>query len=250
MTSEATQPISLILGGTGAVGQALASLLLEKGHQVIVAGRNREKLDSLAQTYRVNAVVADADRGGSIDAAIADVADQYGSLSGIANCIGSILLKPAHLTSDDDLETVIRTNLTSSFSTIRGAAKCMRKTGGSVVLVSTAAARIGIPNHEAIAAAKAGVEGLALSAAATYARSGIRVNVVAPGLVKSGMSRSIWSNEASAKASENMHALGRLGEPSDVASMIAWLMDPVNSWITGQVIGIDGGLGSVLQKQR
>ncbi len=251
MTSETrTGPVSLILGGTGAVGRALAELLSERGHQVIIGGRDRQKLDSLSASHRFDTVFADADVPGSIDAAIADVADQYGEVSGITNCIGSILLKPAHLTSDEDLEAVIRTNLLSSFSVIRGAARCMRKTGGAVVLVSTAAAAVAIPNHEAIAAAKGGVEGLARSAAATYAGSGIRVNVVAPGLVKSEMSRSIWSNDLPAKASEKMHALGRLGEPTDIASMIAWLLDPANNWITGQVIGIDGGLGSVLQKQR
>lgn len=145
---------------------------------------------------------------------------------------------------------VLQANLYSSFATIRGAANAMRDTAGSVVLVSTAAARIGIPNHEAIAAAKAGVEGLARSAAASYASKGIRVNVVAPGLVKSEMSRSIWANESAAAASVEMHALGRLGEPQDIASMIVWLLNPANDWITGQVIGIDGGLGSVLPRQR
>ena len=250
ISSQSMEPVSLVLGGTGAVGMALASMLVDRGHQVIVGGRNQDKLDSVAQAIQVDTVFADADQDGSIDAAIADVASQYGSISGIANCIGSILLKPAHLTSDAEFEGVIRTNLLSSFATIRGASRCMRKTGGAVVLVSTAAARIGIPNHEAIAAAKAGVEGLTRSAASTYAKSGIRVNAVAPGLVKSEMSRSIWSNDLAAKASQKMHALGRLGEPTDVASMIAWLMDPANSWATGQVIAIDGGLGSVLQKQR
>lgn len=94
------------------------------------------------------------------------------------------------------------------------------------------------------------MEGLARSAAASYASAGIRVNAVAPGLVKSQMSRSIWANEPTAAASVGMHALGRLGEPRDVASMIAWLLDPANDWITGQVIAVDGGLGSVLPRQR
>ena len=92
----------------------------------------------------------------------------------------------------------------------------MRKTGGAIILMSTAAARIGLPNHEAIAAAKAGVIGLMQSAAASYASRGIRVNAVAPGLVKTRMTERIWSNEKTAAASCTMHALGRLGEPSDV----------------------------------
>lgn len=250
MITASNTAVSLILGGTGSVGSELTRVLRERGHKVVVGGRNREKLDAISAEQDIDTVLLDAHQPGTIEAAIADVAAQHGLVTGIANCIGSILLKPAHLTSDDEFEDILRTNLHSSFQTIRGAAKCMRKSGGSVVLVSTAAAGVGIPSHEAIAAAKAGVEGLARSAAATYARSGMRVNVVAPGLVKSEMSRNIWSNERAAEASLNMHALGRLGEPGDIASMIAWLMDPANNWITGQVIGIDGGLGSVMQRQR
>jgi NAD(P)-dependent dehydrogenase (short-subunit alcohol dehydrogenase family) len=121
----------------------------------------------------------------------------------------------------------------------------MRKSGGSIVLMTTAAARLGLANHEAIAAAKAGVIGLMQSAAASYASRGIRVNAVAPGLVKTGLTERIWSKETSAEYSRNMHALGRLGEPKDVASLIVWLLDPENDWITGQVFGVDGGLGTL-----
>ena len=117
--------------------------------------------------------------------------------------------------------------------------------GGSIVLCATAAARTGLANHEAIAAAKGGVMGLALSAAATYAGRNIRVNCVAPGLVDTPLATRITSNEAALKASASLHALGRIGRAEDVASGIALLLDPENSWVTGQVIGIDGGLGTV-----
>lgn len=106
---------------------------------------------------------------------------------------------------------------------------------------STMAARLGLVNHEAIAAAKAGVIGLTLSAAATYASKGIRVNAVAPGLVRTPLTARITSNEATLNASTAMHALGRVGEPEDVASAIAWLLDPAQAWVTGQVI-VGGGL--------
>jgi NAD(P)-dependent dehydrogenase (short-subunit alcohol dehydrogenase family) len=119
------------------------------------------------------------------------------------------------------------------------------KQGGSIVLVSSAAARVGLANHEAIAAAKAGVIGLALSAAATYAPRGIRVNCVAPGLVRTPLTSRITENEAALKGSLAMHALGRIGEASDVASAMEWLLDPAQAWVTGQVIGVDGGLASL-----
>jgi NAD(P)-dependent dehydrogenase (short-subunit alcohol dehydrogenase family) len=102
-----------------------------------------------------------------------------------------------------------------------------------------------LSNHEAIAAAKGAINGLVLSAAASYAPRGIRVNAVAPGLVRTPMTSRITGNEASLKASTAMHALGRIGEPEDVASGLAWLLDPAQSWVTGQILGIDGGLGSL-----
>lgn len=121
----------------------------------------------------------------------------------------------------------------------------MKAAGGSVVLMSSAAARIGLASHEAIAAAKAGVIGLAKSAAASYATQGIRFNVVAPGLVKTNLTRKIWESQRAAATSQAMHALGRLGEPDDIAALIAWLLDPDNTWVTGEVFSIDGGLSTV-----
>jgi NAD(P)-dependent dehydrogenase (short-subunit alcohol dehydrogenase family) len=121
----------------------------------------------------------------------------------------------------------------------------MMRGGGSIVLMTSAVARTGLKNHEAIAAAKGGVTGLMRAAAATYAGRGVRVNAVAPGLVESRMSSDILSSEAGRKQSEQMHALGRVGQPTDVAPAVCWLLDPETDWVTGQVIGVDGGLGTV-----
>jgi 3-oxoacyl-[acyl-carrier protein] reductase len=161
------------------------------------------------------------------------------------NCVGSLLLKPAHLTKESEWHHTIATNLTSAFATVQAAAKTMGNRGGSVVLMSTAAARLGLANHEAIAAAKAGVEGLAQSAAASYAKQAIRFNVVAPGLVKTKLTKRIWESERAATTSIAMHALGRLGEAEEVASLITWLLEPANSWVTGEVFAIDGGLAHI-----
>ena len=108
-----------------------------------------------------------------------------------------------------------------------------------------AAARLGLANHEAIAAAKAGIIGLTLSAAATYAARGLRVNAVAPGLVRTPMTTRITSSEPALKSSMAMHALGRIGEPEEVASAIAWLLDAEQSWVSGLVLGVDGGLATL-----
>jgi NAD(P)-dependent dehydrogenase (short-subunit alcohol dehydrogenase family) len=170
---------------------------------------------------------------------------EFGKIDGIVCCVGSILLKPAHLTSDEEFDVTIALNLRTAFNTVKAGVRGMMTTGGSIVLCSSAVAQTGLANHEAIAAAKSGIIGLARSAAATYAPRNIRVNCVAPGLTQTRMTSGIFENEASLEASKSMHPLGRLGQPDDIASAIVWLLDPRNNWVTGQVIGVDGGLGQL-----
>jgi 3-oxoacyl-[acyl-carrier protein] reductase len=238
-----------ILGATGSIGGALARRLVRHGRNVLLIGRNREKLAHLATELSQPFAVADLSSSQSLEDALMSALATNDSLGGVVNCVGSVLLKPAHATSDDEFRQVLEINLFTAFATVRAGAKLLRERGGSIVLLASAAAEVGIQNHEAIAAAKAGVIGLARSAAATYAHHNIRVNVVSPGLIRTQMTRRIWENPATAAASTALHALGRLGEPEQVASLVAWLVDPENHWITGQVIGIDGGLGHVLPRR-
>ncbi len=216
-----------VLAASSAIGTALGELLENEGATVHRLSRRHDQLD-----------LTDF---GAVEAAVTAL----GRLDGLVNCAGSLLLKPAHLTTQAEYDATIAASLTTAFAAVRAGARAMMSGGGSIVLVSSAAARTGLANHEAIAAAKAGVIGLTLSAAASYAGRGIRVNCVAPGLVETPLSARITGNEASLQASKGMHALGRIGQPGDVASAMAWLLDPANSWVTGQVIGVDGGLGSI-----
>ena len=234
----------LILGAAGGIGGALARRLAGQGAKLVLAGRDPSRLETLAAETGGTPFVLDATKPAEVEAAAAKAVEAHGRLDGLANCVGSILLKPAHLTSEEEWDAVVSTNLKSAYASVRAAARAMTA-GGSVVLVSSAAARLGLANHEAIAAAKAGVIGLTLSAAATYAPKGLRVNAVAPGLVRTPMTARITGNETALKASTALHALGRVGEPEDVASAIAWLLDPAQSWVTGQVIGVDGGLATL-----
>ncbi len=245
MSESMPSSVQLILGAAGGIGSALSRQLAASGATLALAGRPSERLNQLAEELQAEKWDLDIADPTRVELVVGEVKERFGRIDGAANCIGSLLLKPAHLTSFDDWSAVLATNLTSAFALVRSVAKVMHQQGGSIVLVSSAASRVGLPNHEAIAAAKAGVIGLALSAAATYASKGIRINAVAPGLVRTPMTRRIWENARSAEASQSMHALGRLGESEDVASLIAWLLDPSNSWVTGQVIGIDGGLASL-----
>lgn len=181
--------------------------------------------------------------------AVEQVFQQAGEIEGVVNCSGSLLLKAAHLTSKAQYQATIDASLTTAFATVRAAGKYL-KNGGSVVLVSSAAALEGLANHEAIAAAKAGIIGLTLAAAASYAGSKLRVNAVAPGLTETPLTQSLTVNENSRKLSEAMHALGRLGQPADIARAIVFLLDPANSWIMGQVLAVDGGLSRVRPRMK
>jgi 3-oxoacyl-[acyl-carrier protein] reductase len=243
--------VSLIIGASGSAGGATARLLAAAGHRVHLAGRDRPRLDELAGEIDASGVhEIDARDIAAVKTLVDAVADAEGRIDAVANLVGSILLKPAHLTTVEEWDETIATNLTSAFAVVRAAAPRMRESGGSIVLASSAAAQTGIANHEAIAAAKGGIIALVRSAAATYGANGVRINAVAPGLTRARMTARLVENEAQADASRKMHVLGRLGEPEDIASLVAWLMDPTNSWVTGQTIGVDGGLGQAHPRPR
>lgn len=240
-------PVYLVVGGTGGIGTAVARQLSATGARVVITGRDAERLTAIGAETGAKPLELEARDSSAVDTVLQDVHGSYGRLDGVVNCAGSILLKPAHMITDAEFAETLAANLTTAFNVLRATARILMRQpgGGSIVLCSSVAARRGLLNHEAIAAAKAGVEGLALSAAASYARYNVRVNCVAPGLTRTGLTRALTQNESVAKASAALHPLGRIGEPAEVASAICWLLGCSQSWVTGQVIGVDGGLGSV-----
>ena len=241
-------PSYLVLGATGGIGSALCRQLVARGARLLVAARSAEKLRALADELGAHLFPVDTTQSAQVDACVACVLGWHGRLNGVAHCVGPLLLKPAHLTSDAEWDVTLAVNLTSAFAVVRASVRAMTNPGGAIVLVLSAAARAGLANHEAVAAAKTGIIGLVFSAAASYASRGIRVNGVAPGLMRTALTAALTSNEATLKASTALHALGRIGEPADVASAIAWLLDPRPGWITGQILGVDGGLADLRSK--
>jgi 3-oxoacyl-[acyl-carrier protein] reductase len=239
------QPAYVVLGATGGIGSALCRRLAARGARLTVAARDCRRTRALGAELGAQPLPIDATCAAHVDRCFAEALEHHGRIDGVVNCVGSLVLKPAHLTTDDEWASALATNLTSAFLTVRAAVRAMTGTGGAVVLMSSAAARVGIANHEAVAAAKAGVLGLVLSSAASYAGRGIRVNAVAPGLVRTPLTAALTADERSVKGLAALHPLGRIGEPDEVASAIEWLLDPAQSWITGHVFGIDGGLATV-----
>lgn len=235
----------VVFAGAGGIGTAVCQALAGTGASVLATSREQRRLDALLGSAEVASRIADPTQPADAQATIEDAKQRFGKVNAVVNLAGSFLLKPAHLTTDDEFAQQIAANLTSSFIVLRAAAAAMMDTGGSIVLMSSVAGTIGLANHEAIAAAKAGVDGLVRSAAATYAPRGIRVNAVAPGLTQTPMTERLTSNQASLKASVAMHPLGRIGRPEDIAAAITWLISGSSDWITGQVVGVDGGLSRV-----
>lgn len=238
----------LLIAATSDIGTQVAKDLHQQGHALWLTGRQEEAVKKIAKPLGVRYSVLDATDFDAVNQTFEEVQAVLGSLDGVLCCAGSLLLKPAHLTTWNEYLEVMQANLTTSFAIVRAAGKYLHDTGGSVVLISSAAAIKGIANHEAIAAAKGGIISLARSAAATYATANIRFNVVAPGLTVTKMTAGLTNNDMSRKASESLHALRRLGSVEDIASAVTFLLDPKNAWITGQTLAVDGGLSTLMPK--
>lgn len=240
------QGVFVVIGAAGGIGRCICRGLVDRGASIAVTSRSEDRLESVADEFGADhRAILDATDDSAVDDFLQKLGEGEAPLAGVVNCAGTILIKPAHLTTPDEFDETIRINLLTSFNVVRSAGKVMKK-GGSVVLFSTAAAIAGVPNHEAIAAAKGGVAALARSAASSYAARGLRFNAVAPGLVKTPLAERITSNERSLETSRKMHAMGRVGEPEDCASAALWFLDPANGWATGQVLAVDGGLSRLM----
>ena len=229
----------LILGATGGVGAALARSLAAEGRPLHLVARRPEPLETLAAELGQPCALADVGDPARLAAAVVAAGPR---LSGLAYCVGSIVIKSLARSSDADFEAAFRLNLLGAAAALRAAEPALKAAGGSVVLFSTVAVAQGFPNHAVVAAAKGAVEGLTRALAAEWAPK-VRVNCVAPSLLRTPLAQPLLANEKLAEGIAQLHPLQRLGEAADAAALAAFLLSDRASWITGQVLAVDGGRG-------
>jgi NAD(P)-dependent dehydrogenase (short-subunit alcohol dehydrogenase family) len=241
----------LITGGSGGIGAEVARRVVADGAKAVIVARDPARLEEAAHATGASAYACDVLDAAAFGEVVQRAEAEVGEIDGLVHAVGSVFLRPLHATSLEDFRATFETNATSAFVALKTVMPLMmRRRRGSAVLFSTVAATTGLPNHETIAAAKSAVEGLVRSAAVSYARYGIRVNVVAPALTRTPLSRSLWENETTLKASVAMHPLGRIGEPADIAAAVMYFLSGEAGWTTGQVLGVDGGLSAGVPQAR
>ena len=226
----------LIFGATGSIGSSLAEQLKKSGNDIHLVARNESEVSTIAEKLECAYTVADVLEDGFIEKVKSDIND----IKGIAYCVGSIDLKPLRMIKEQDFNKCMKLNLYSAVEVIKGYQETLKKNKGSIVLFSTVAAQRGFTNHTIIASAKAAVEGLTVSLAAEFAPN-IRVNCVAPSLTKSKIAEPMLKNTSIAEGIAKAHPLKRLGEGKDSASLAKFLITDDSSWVTGQIIAVDGG---------
>ena len=228
----------LIFGATGSIGSSLAEQLTDSGHEVHLIARNEVELKPLSEKLGCTYSVADVLEENFIERVKADTSGF--DVKGVAYCVGSIDLKPLKRVTESDLHNCMKLNLYSAIEVIKGFQEELKKNHGSIVLFSSVAAQKGFTNHTIIASAKAAIEGLTVTLAAEFAPN-IRVNCIAPSLTSSKISQSMLKSPVVAEALAKAHPLKRLGDGKDSAAMAKFLLSDESSWVTGQIIGVDGG---------
>jgi len=229
----------LIFGGVGGVGEALARRLRAAGQAVAITSRSLERAQALAAEIQATPIACDALDDDSIAAAVA-AATLQGRLGGIVYAVGSMQIKPLARTTSEDMVEAFRLNVVGAMTAVRIGAEALKSAGGGVVLFSSVAAAQGFPMHAAIGAAKGAVEGLTLGLAAELAPAA-RVNAIAPSLTLTPLSAGLTQNPKMAEALAALHPIPRLGRADEIAALAQFLLSPDAGWITGQIVGVDGG---------
>lgn len=238
--------IALVTGAAGGVGRAVAARLAAQGWQLIVTSRQAEHLAAAFGDQHLQ-VAADCSTVAGARQILQVAKDHQMLPTTLAHCVGNIRLGAMHRMSETDFNDCLSANLISAFHTLSAFVGGLReaRSPGAAVLVSSAAARIGTPNHEAVAAAKAGLEGLVRGAAASYAANGIRVNAVAPGIMETPASAAVIASPAAREGAARQYPLPGIGSADELAELMVWLLSDSAARVTGQVWSLDGGFSAI-----
>ncbi|MEP0985651.1 SDR family oxidoreductase [Ekhidna sp.] len=225
----------IVVGGSSGIGYELTKQLSENGHNVTVLSRSKGELDSLSNVNHVEYDVT-SEEGPKLE---------MESIDGFAYCPGTINLKPFHGLKPDDFQADFDINVKGAVKTLQSVVKTLKKTeGSSIVFFSTVAVSQGMPFHASVAASKGALEGITRSLAAELSPK-VRVNCIAPSVTDTPLASRILSSEEKKKSSGERHALNRVGTAAEVARLATFLLSDDSSWMTGQIIGLDGGMSAV-----
>lgn len=230
--------LALVVGGASGVGAACASALAGAGHRVVVADLTPSEADARRYAGSVGVDVRDP---AAVHGAIEEITAEHGPLSSVVHAAGTARVTPLMEIGTREWELILGVNLTGAFHVIQASAAAIRD-GGAIVLISSVDAQTPVAGLAHYCAAKAGLESLARSAALELGERRIRVNAVAPGVVRTPLMASQLGKPEVERAFLDRIPLGRIADPADVAGLVAFLTSPAGSWITGASIPVDGGM--------
>lgn len=222
----------LLIGGSHGIGLSIAKQL-QGDNSIFVASRTKEGLEGLNITHIPFDALADE----------FDTNTLPDELHGFVYCPGSINLKPFKMMSLDTFQEDMQLNFFSLVKVVKSIIGKMAE-GSSMVFFSTVAVGTGMPFHSSVAAAKGAIEGFAKSMAAEYAPK-IRVNVVAPSLVDTPLASRLLNNDKKVEMMSQRHPLKRVGKAEDIANIATFLLSNESTWMTGQIVGVDGGMSTL-----
>jgi NAD(P)-dependent dehydrogenase (short-subunit alcohol dehydrogenase family) len=248
MNLDLSGQAALITGGSRGLGKAIAGAMARKGAKILICGRKQENLDQAVADFRemgldVFAKAAHVAKPDQLDLLFKTAEEEFGRLDILVNNVGMNILTPYVAEAEEGLwDKILETNLKASFLTIKRAVPLMKKQGGGKIInISSIAARKATPGMGIYCIAKAAVEMLTKVCAVELAQHGIKVNAVAPCMVKTKFSQPFWADEGMEKEISRTIPLGRIPDPDEVVGTVLYLASNLSGFVTGEIINVDGG---------